>query len=75
VVGRTTNGGLDVKLAGSAGTGRASISRPRTAASTSTFPRATTAKVETGTTNGDLRVDFPITWRADLRKDLAFDSA
>ena len=54
------------RSAASAGTAKASMSRPATAASTLAIPEGYNAELETRTVNGGLRIDFPITVQGEL---------
>lgn len=74
VVGRTTNGGLDVQLAGSAWKGPGLDLETTNGGVNLNVPAGYNARLQTGTTNGDLRVDFPVSLQGRIsRKDLAFD--
>lgn len=61
VQGRTTNGGLHVALAGAEWTGRGMDVRTTNGGITLEIPERYSAELETGTTNGTIDVDFPVT--------------
>jgi DUF4097 and DUF4098 domain-containing protein YvlB len=74
VQGRTTNGGLDIRLAGTAWNGEGLDVTTTNGGVTLAVPADYNARVETGTTNGRLDVDFPVTLQGHInRKHLAFD--
>ena len=61
VHGETTNGGLSASLSGSSWRGRGLDLRTTNGGVDLTIPRAYNAHLETGTSNGGMRIDFPIT--------------
>jgi len=61
VRGETTNGGVSATLSGSSWRGRGLDLRTMNGGVSLTIPRAYNARLETGTTNGGMRIDFPIT--------------
>jgi hypothetical protein len=67
VKGRTTNGGLDVTLSGERWDGEALDVRTTNGGVTLTLPEGYRADLETGTVNGSLHTDFPVTVRGRLR--------
>jgi hypothetical protein len=74
VHGRTTNGGLDIRLAGTSWNGEGLDVATTNGGVTLAVPADYNARVETGTTNGRLDVDFPVTLQGHInRKQLAFD--
>ncbi|HSD26316.1 MAG TPA: hypothetical protein VLL75_03380 [Vicinamibacteria bacterium] len=74
VHGRTTNGGLDIRLAGAAWAGDGLDVATTNGGVTLAIPADYNARVETGTTNGRLEVDFPVTLQGRIdRKHLAFE--
>jgi hypothetical protein len=74
VQGRTTNGGLDIRLAGGGWTGEGLDVTTTNGGVTLAVPVDYDARVETGTTNGHLDVDFPVTLQGRIdRKHLTFD--
>jgi DUF4097 and DUF4098 domain-containing protein YvlB len=73
VQGRTTNGGLDIRLDGTGWTGEGLDVTTTNGGVTLALPAGYNARVETGTTNGGLDVDFPVTLQGRIdRKHLAF---
>jgi hypothetical protein len=74
VRGRTTNGGLNIHLEGSGWSGDGMDLTTTNGGVTLSVPENYNARVETGTTNGELSVDFPITLQGRInRKHLSFD--
>ena len=74
VRGRTTNGGLNVHLEGNGWSGDGLDLTTTNGGVTLSVPENYNARVETGTTNGELSVDFPITLQGRInRKQLSFD--
>jgi len=61
VRGETTNGGVSATLSGSSWRGRGLDLRTMNGGVDLSIPRGYNARLETGTTNGGMRVDFPIT--------------
>jgi DUF4097 and DUF4098 domain-containing protein YvlB len=61
VHGETTNGGVSASLSGSSWRGRGLDLRTTNGGVDLTIPRAYNANLETGTSNGGMRIDFPIT--------------
>ncbi|MFN2637427.1 MAG: DUF4097 domain-containing protein [Gemmatimonadaceae bacterium] len=57
----TTNGGVSASLSGTSWRGRGLDLRTTNGGVTLAIPRGYNAQLETGTTNGGMRVDFPIT--------------
>jgi DUF4097 and DUF4098 domain-containing protein YvlB len=57
----TTNGGVSASLSGNSWRGRGLDLRTTNGGVSLSIPRGYNAQLETGTTNGGLRVDFPIT--------------
>jgi hypothetical protein len=57
----TTNGGVSASLSGSSWRGKGLDLRTTNGGVALTIPRGYNAQLETGTTNGGMRVDFPIT--------------
>lgn len=68
VRGETTNGGVSATLSGSSWRGRGLDLRTMNGGVSLTIPRAYNARLETGTTNGGMRVDFPITVQGTIGK-------
>ncbi|HEV7836957.1 MAG TPA: DUF4097 family beta strand repeat-containing protein [Gemmatimonadaceae bacterium] len=63
VHGETTNGGVTASLSGTSWRGKGLDLRTTNGGVNLTIPRGYNASLETGTTNGGMRVDFPITVR------------
>jgi DUF4097 and DUF4098 domain-containing protein YvlB len=61
VHGRTTNGGVSASLSGASWRGRGLDLRTTNGGVNLRIPRVYNARLETGTTNGGMRIDFPIT--------------
>ncbi|MDP9203687.1 MAG: hypothetical protein M3P26_17425 [Gemmatimonadota bacterium] len=61
VRGETMNGGISASLSGSSWRGKGLDLRTTNGGVSLTIPRGYNARLETGTTNGGMRVDFPIT--------------
>lgn len=61
VRGRTTNGGLDIELGGDAWDGEGLDVRTTNGGVKLQIPDGYSARLESGTVNGPLRIDFPIT--------------
>lgn len=73
VEGKTMNGGVNVELAGDRWDGTKLDARTTNGGVNVTMPERYSAHFETGTTNGNLRVDFPMTVRGEIGKKLATD--
>jgi hypothetical protein len=74
VHGRTTNGGLDIRLDGAGWAGEGLDLETTNGGVTLALPSDYGAHVETGTTNGSMNVDFPVTVQGRIdRKHLSFD--
>jgi DUF4097 and DUF4098 domain-containing protein YvlB len=71
VEGKTMNGGLSVTLAGDRWDGTKLDARTINGGVTLTMPERYSANFETGTVNGGLNVDFPMTVRGELGKRLS----
>jgi DUF4097 and DUF4098 domain-containing protein YvlB len=61
VHGETTNGGVSASLSGSSWRGKGLDLQTTNGGVSLTIPRGYNARLETGTTNGGMRIDFPIT--------------
>lgn len=57
----TTNGGVSAELSGSSWRGKGLDLKTTNGGVSLTIPRGYNAQLETGTTNGGMRIDFPIT--------------
>lgn len=68
---RTTNGGVVAELSGTSWQGRGLDLQTTNGGATVHVPRGYNAQLETGTTNGPMRVDFPITVRGSLTRRIS----
>lgn len=68
---RTTNGGVIADLSGTTWQGQGLDLRTTNGGATVYVPRGYNAQLETGTTNGGMRVDFPITVRGSLSRRMS----
>ena len=68
VRGETTNGGVSASLSGSSWRGKGLDLRTMNGGVNLTIPRGYNARLETGTTNGGMRLDFPITVQGMIGK-------
>ncbi|HKC81511.1 MAG TPA: DUF4097 family beta strand repeat-containing protein [Gemmatimonadaceae bacterium] len=68
VRGETTNGGVTASLTGTSWRGKGLDLQTTNGGINLTIPRGYNANLETGTTNGGMRVDFPITVRGLIGK-------
>jgi hypothetical protein len=68
---RTTNGGVTADLSGSRWLGRGLDLQTTNGGATVYVPRGYNAQLETGTTNGGMNVDFPITVRGAIGKRIS----
>ncbi len=73
VRGRTTNGGLDIRLTGSEWQGRGLDVTTTNGGIDLMVPRGYNARLETGTVNGGMRIDFPITVQGRIGRDISTD--
>jgi hypothetical protein len=73
VSGRSTNGGVHVDLRGMTWDGPGLDVQTTTGGATISVPTGYSAHLETGTTNGSLRFDFPITVQGQLNRRLSVD--
>lgn len=71
VVGRTTNGGLHVELDGSRWSGAGLDVVTTNGGVTLVIPEAYSARLETGTVNGDIDIDFPVTVQGRIGRRLS----
>ena len=69
----TTNGGVSATLGGSTWKGQGLDLRTTNGSVTLTIPRGYNARLETGTTNGGMNIDFPITVQGRLSNRIAVD--
>ena len=70
VHGETTNGGVSASLSGSSWRGRGLDLRTTNGGVSLKIPRAYNARLEAGTTNGGMRIDFPITVQGMIGKNI-----
>ena len=68
---RTTNGGVLATLSGTTWQGQGLDLQTTNGGATVYVPRGYNALLETGTTNGGMRVDFPITVRGSLSRHIS----
>jgi len=71
VTARTTNGGVTANLSGTTWQGQGLDLQTTNGGATVYVPRGYNAQLETGTTNGGMRVDFPITVRGSLSRRIS----
>lgn len=68
---RTTNGGVIANLSGTTWQGQGLDLQTTNGGATVYVPRGYNAQLETGTNNGGMRVDFPITVRGSLNRHIS----
>lgn len=68
---RTTNGGVTANLSGTTWQGQGLDLQTTNGGATVYIPRGYNAQLETGTTNGGMRVDFPITVSGSLTRRIS----
>lgn len=73
VRGHTTNGGLSVELAGSRWEGGQLDASTTNGGVSVAVPAAYSAHFETGTVNGHIHIDFPVTVRGEIDRQLSLD--
>src|SRR5262249_25119499 len=73
VKGRTSNGGINVTLDGSTWDGGGLDVETSNGGVTLAIPKAYSAHLETGTVNGGLRIDFPVTVSGRIGKSFSTD--
>ena len=71
VKGGTTNGGLRVELSGDRWDGEALDVKTTNGGVSISIPENYSAHLETGTVNGHLKVDFPVTVQGNITRELA----
>lgn len=71
VKGATTNGGLNVELSGDRWDGEAMDVSTTNGGVSVSIPENYSAHLETGTVNGHLNIDFPVTVQGKITKELA----
>ena len=73
VRGRTTNGGLEIRLTGSEWQGLGLDVTTTNGGINLMVPRGYNARLETGTVNGGMSIDFPITIQGRIGRDISTD--
>ncbi len=73
VSGHTTNGGLTIELMGASWDGKGMDVGTTNGGVKMSVPANYSAHVETATVNGGIHVDFPVTVKGKLSKEMAFD--
>ncbi len=73
VQGRTTNGGLSVELAGNRWEGERLDAVTTNGGVSVAVPAAYSAHLETGTVNGHINIDFPVTVHGEISRQLSLD--
>jgi len=68
---RTTNGGLHIELSGSRWQGAGLDAQTRNGGVSLTMPEGYSARLETGTTNGGMEIDFPVMVQGRVTKRLS----
>jgi DUF4097 and DUF4098 domain-containing protein YvlB len=71
VHGSTTNGGLNIELAGDRWDGETLDVNTTNGGVNMSVPENYSARLETGTVNGRIHVDFPLTVQGDITRELA----
>jgi hypothetical protein len=71
VQGKTTNGGLTVELSGARWDGRGLDAKTTNGGVRLVVPEDYSAELETGTVNGRVRTEFPVTVQGDVTRDLS----
>lgn len=73
VKGQTMNGGLSIDLAGNGWDGDGMDVRTTNGGVNLSVPENYSAHLETGTVNGGLKIDFPITLQGEIKHQLSLD--
>jgi hypothetical protein len=73
VQGHTTNGGLTVELAGNRWDGERLDATTTNGGVSVAVPAAYSAHLETGTVNGHINIDFPVTVHGEISRQLSLD--
>ena len=73
VRGRTQNGGLDIRLTGSEWQGAGLDVTTTNGGIDLRVPRGYNARLETGTVNGGMHIDFPVTVQGRVGRDISTD--
>ena len=71
VHGETTNGGLSIELTGDRWDGEAMDVKTTTGGISMSVPENYSAHLETGTVNGNLSIDFPVTMQGRISREIA----
>jgi hypothetical protein len=71
VKGETRNGGLSIELAGAGWDGQGMDVRTTNGGVSLSIPENYSARLETGTVNGGLRTDYPITVQGEIKRELS----
>ena len=73
VRGQTTNGGLTIDLTGAGWDGEGMNVKTTNGGVDLSIPENYSARLETGTVNGGLRTDFPITLQGEIKRELSLN--
>jgi Toastrack DUF4097 len=73
VKGQTMNGGLTIDLAGNGWEGEGMDVKTTNGGVTLSIPENYSARLETGTVNGGLKTDFPITLQGEVKRELSLN--
>src|SRR4029078_6973355 len=73
IEGHTTNGGIDVDLEGATWSGSGLDVQTTNGGIRMNIPAQYNAHLETGTRNGNVRIDFPVTVQGSIGKTFATD--
>ena len=73
VKGRTTNGGLSIDLTGTRWDGEGIDVKTMNGGVKLLIPEDYSARLETGTVNGGIKVNFPITLQGEIKRDLSIN--
>ncbi|MGH9936977.1 MAG: DUF4097 family beta strand repeat-containing protein, partial [Blastocatellia bacterium] len=71
VKGQTMNGGLSIDLAGNGWDGQGMDVRTTNGGVSLSIPENYSARLETGTVNGGLKTDYPITVQGEIKRELS----
>src|SRR5215468_9470431 len=73
VKGQTMNGGLSIDLAGNGWDGEGMDVMTTNGGVSMSIPENYSARLETGTVNGGVKTDFPITLQGEVKRELSLD--